>query len=149
MIDEIDKKILNILQNNGRITNSELASKIKMAPSAVFSRIKKLEEKKIIKKYSTIIDENKVGRNLLAFIEVKAKGPIADIKTANEISKIKEVQEVHLVAGEDCFFVKVRVENPEELTKLLRNKFSKIPNIITTKTTIVLETVKETMEIIL
>ncbi len=147
MIDDRDKKLLNILQNNGRITNAELANKIKMAPSAVYSRIKKLEKRKIIKRYSTIIDEDKVGRKLLAFIEVKANGPIADIKTANEISQIKEVQEVHLVAGEDCFLVKVRVENTDELTKLLRNKFSKITNVITTKTTIVLETVKETMEI--
>jgi Lrp/AsnC family transcriptional regulator, leucine-responsive regulatory protein len=147
MINEIDAKILKILQDNSRTTNAEIARQINMAPSAVLERIRRLEKRKIIKKYTAEIDPGEVGKGLLAFIEVKANGPIVDQKTAKEISKFPEVQEVHAVAGEDCFLVKVRVMNTEELTKLLRTKFALIKSIGSTRTTIVLETIKESMGI--
>jgi len=147
MVDNIDAQILKILQKNSHITNADIARQINMAPSAVFERIKRLEKKKIIKKYSIDIEPAEVGKGLLAFIEVKANGPVVDQKTAKEISKIDEVQEVHIVAGEDCYMVKVRVENTKALTELLRTKFAAINSVRTTNTTIVLETVKETSEL--
>jgi Lrp/AsnC family leucine-responsive transcriptional regulator len=148
MIDEIDAKILNILQNNSRTTNADISRQINMAASAVFERIRRLEKKKIIKKYSVEIEPVEVGKSLLAFIEVKANGPIVDQKTAREISKIAEVQEVHIVAGEDCYLVKVRVAHTKALTELLRTKFAAIGSVRTTNTIIVLETVKETSELV-
>ena len=144
MINKIDAKILNILQENSRISNAEIARQIKMAPSAVLERIKKLEKNKIIKKYTVQIEASEVDKELLAFILVKANGPIVDNKTAKELAKVPEVQEVHIVAGEDCFLVKVRAENPAALTELLRTKIASIKSISSTSTTIVLETVKET-----
>ncbi|MHB8337030.1 MAG: Lrp/AsnC family transcriptional regulator [Ignavibacteriaceae bacterium] len=147
MINEIDAKILNILQKNSRTTNAEIARQVKMAPSAVLERIRRLEQRKIIKKYTAQIDPKEVDRGLLAFIQVTAKGQIVDQKTAKEISKIPEVLEVHIVAGEDSFLVKVRAANTDALTQLLRTKFSTIGSIRTTNTTIVLETIKETVEI--
>jgi Lrp/AsnC family leucine-responsive transcriptional regulator len=147
MINDIDSKILKILQTNSRTTNAEIARQINMAPSAVLERIRRLEKRKIIKKYTTELEPSEVGKGLLAFIEVKASGPIVDLKTAKEIAKIPEVQEVHAVAGEDCFFVKVRVKDTEELTKLLRTKIASIKSIAYTRTTIVLETIKESIEI--
>lgn len=147
MIDEIDKQILNILQNDGRITNADLARQINMAPSAVLERMRRLESKKIIQKYSATIDSNKVGLNLTAFVMIKSNGPVVDTKTAKEIGKIPEVQEVHIVAGEDCFLVKVKVADTNSLNHLLRNKFGKIENIKSTSTTIVLETVKESTKL--
>ena len=147
MIDDIDTQILNILQINSRTSNADIARQINMAPSAVFERIRRLEKKKTIKKYSVEIEPAEVGKGLLAFIQVKANGPVVDQKTAKEISKIDEVQEVHIVAGEDCYLVKVRVENTRALTLLLRTKFAAINSVRTTNTTIVLETVKETSEL--
>ena len=148
MINEIDAKILNILQSNSRTSNAEIARQIKMAPSAVLERIRRLERKNIIKKYAAHINPDHVDRGLLAFIEVKANGPIVDQKTAKELSKIAEVQEVHIVAGQDCFLIKVRVKNTEALTQLLRTKFASIKSLRTTNTTIVLETVKESSELV-
>jgi len=148
MINDIDTKILNILQGNSRTTNADIARQINMAPSAVLERIRRLEKKKIINKYTIQINPVEVKRGLLAFIQVKANGPVVDLKVAKEISKIPEVQEVHIVAGEDSYLVKVRVENPEALTQLLRTKFAAIKAVRTTNTTIVLETVKETNELI-
>jgi Lrp/AsnC family transcriptional regulator, leucine-responsive regulatory protein len=146
-MNEIDKKILKILQNNARITNVEIARQINMAPSAVLERIRRLEKKNVIKKYSAVINPHEIKRNLLAFVLVKANGPIVDNKSAKELAKIDEIQEVHMVAGEDCFLVKVRVENTDELSSLLRTKIAKIKSISSTSTTIVLETVKESSDI--
>ncbi len=148
MINKIDAKILNILQSNSRISNAEIARQINMAPSAVLERIKKLENNKIIKKYTAQIDASEVEKELLAFILVKANGPIVDKSTAKKLANVPEVQEVHIVAGEDCFLVKVRVENTAALTELLRGEIASIGSISSTSTTIVLETVKETSELV-
>ena len=148
MINETDAKILNILQKNSRTSNAEIARQIDMAPSAVLERIRKLEDKKIVKRYAAYIDPEYVERGLLAFIEVKANGPIVDQRTAKELAKIDEVQEVHIVAGDDCYLVKARVKDTEALTQLLRTKFASIKSLRTTNTIIVLETVKETNELV-
>ncbi len=143
MINEKDRKILDILQKNSRITNAEIARQINMAPSAVLERIRKLESKKIIQKYTIRINPNAVEKDLLAFVHVRASGPVVDQKTAKELAKVPEVQEVHIVAGEDCFLIKIRAKNPEDLSRLLRTKIATIKSIRSTSTTIVLETVKE------
>jgi Lrp/AsnC family transcriptional regulator, leucine-responsive regulatory protein len=148
MINKIDAQILNILQENSRISNAEIARRVKMAPSAVLERIKKLEKNEIIRKYTAQLNAGEVNKDLLAFIHVRATGPIVDQNTAKALAKVPEVQEVHMVAGEDCFLVKVRVENPAALTELLRTKIATISSIRSTSTTIVLETVKETSELV-
>lgn len=144
MIDEKDKKILNILQENSRTTNAEIARRVDMAPSAVLERIKKLEQNNIISKYSALLNFKAINYGLLAFVSVKSNGPVVDMGTAKELAKIEEVLEVHAVAGEDCFLVKLRVADTQHLSDVLRKKIAKIPNISSTSTTIVLETVKET-----
>jgi Lrp/AsnC family leucine-responsive transcriptional regulator len=148
MLNEKDTKILNILQKNSRISNAEIARQMKMAPSAVFERIKGLEKKKIIKRYTIQVDPKIIGKDLLAFVHVRANGPVVDQKTAKELARIPEVQEVHIVAGEDCFLIKVRAKNTEDLTKLLRTKIASIPSISSTSTTIVLETLKEVNDLV-
>ncbi len=145
MIDNIDQQILTILQSNARISNAEIARRIKMAPSAVLDRIRRLEKKKIIEKYTLKLNDKAIDKNLVAFVHVRAAGPVVDLKTSKELSKISDVQEVHIVAGEDCFLIKVKVKNTEALSNLLRNKIGKITSISSTSTTIVLETVKETI----
>jgi Lrp/AsnC family leucine-responsive transcriptional regulator len=149
MINEKDNQILNILQKNSRISNAEIARQMKMAPSAVFERIRGLEKKKIIKRYTIQVDPETIGKELLAFVHVRATGPVVDHKTAKELARIPEVQEVHIVAGEDCFLIKVRAKNTGELTKLLRTKIASIPSISSTSTTIVLETLKEVNDLVM
>jgi len=142
-LDKIDLTILSALQTNARLQNTELAKKCGMAPSAVLERVKKLEQKEIIKDYTTRIEPAALNLKLLAFISIKSSAGPGDASTAKLIAKIPEVLEVHHIAGEDCYLVKIRTEDPQSLIKLMRDKFSKIPNIISTKTTIVLETLKE------
>lgn len=142
-LDSIDLTILSSLQPDARLQNAELAKKCGMAPSAVLERVKKLEQKGIIKAYTTRIDPAALNQKLLAFIFIKSNKKPGDTTIAKQIAKIPEVLEVHHIAGEDCFLVKVRTCDAQSLLQLMRNQFGKIPNITSTKTTIVLDTVKE------
>ena len=142
-LDDIDFKILTYLQPDARLQNAELARKVGMAPSAVLERVKKLEQKGVIKAYTTRIEPAALNLKLLAFIFIRSSEGPGDTPTSRLIAKIPEVLEVHHVAGEDCYLVKVRTEDTLSLVHLMRDRFSKIPNIVSTKTTIVLETVKE------
>jgi Lrp/AsnC family leucine-responsive transcriptional regulator len=142
-LDDVDLTILASLQPDARLQNTELAKKCGMAPSAVLERVKKLEQKGIIKSYTTRIDPAALNLKLLAFIFIKSNKRPGDTSIAKQISKIPEVLEVHHIAGEDCFLVKVRTQDAQSLLQLMRNQFGKIPNITSTKTTIVLDTSKE------
>ena len=147
MFDDIDTKILTIIQDNARVTNVEIARQVGMVPSAVLDRLRKLETRGIIQGYETRLDPRGVGMGLLAFVFVRTNERLGEPETAGELARIPEVLEVHHVAGEDCYLVKVRVADTDALGSLLREKFGAIPTIRSTRTTIVLATVKETMRI--
>jgi Lrp/AsnC family transcriptional regulator, leucine-responsive regulatory protein len=146
LMDETDVRILSLIQPNSFLTNVELAKKIGMAPSAVLERIKKLEQKGIIEGYPTRIKPESLELKLLAFIFVKTSEGPGNASVAKQLSKMPEVLELHHIAGEDCYLLKVRTKDPQSLIHLMREKF-KIPNLISTKTTIVLETLKETNQL--
>lgn len=143
MIDDIDRQILAILQENARTPNAEIARRVGMAPSAVLERVRKLEERGVIEGYTAIVSPRAVGRGLLAFVLVRTDEPLGDDTTGDLLAAIPEVQEVHHVAGEDCYLLKVRVADTEELSRLLRDRFSSTGMVRSTRTTIVLDTVKE------
>ena len=145
-MDETDLQILSLLQPNSFLTNSELSKKIGMAPSAVLERVKKLEQKGIIESYPTRIKPEALELKLLAFIFVKTSEGPGNASVAKKLAKIPEVLELHHVAGDDCYLVKVRTKDPQSLIRLMREKF-KMPHILSTKTTIVLETLKETNQL--
>ncbi len=143
MIDEIDGSILAILQYNARTSQAELSKAVGLAPSAVLERLRKLEAKGIIRDYVALIDPHVVDRGLLAFVAVRTSEHGPDMPSAIELGKIPEVLEVHHVAGDDCYLLKVRTRDAEHLGQLLRQQIAPTPNVISTRTTIVLETVKE------
>lgn len=143
MIDAIDGSILDILQYNARTSQAELAKAVGLAPSAVTERLKKLEAKGIIRDYVALIDPHIVDRGLLAFVSVRTSEHGPDMPSAIALSKIPEVLEVHHVAGDDCYLLKVRARDAEHLGQILRQQIASAQSVTSTKTTIVLETVKE------
>jgi Lrp/AsnC family leucine-responsive transcriptional regulator len=142
MIDNIDTQILNIIQEDARIANVEIARQVGLAPSAVLERIRKLEERRLIRGYAAEIDAAQVGFGLTAFVAVRTHECCSE--TDKFLAKIPEVLEVHDVAGEDSYLLKVRVKNTEDLARLLRESLKNVPNVASTKTTVVLQTIKET-----
>lgn len=143
MIDEMDVRIVEILQQNARTPNAEIARQVGMAPSAILERIRKLEERGVIQGYSARINPEAYGVGLTAYVFVRADERAGAPTTADRMAEIPEVQEVHHVAGEDCFLAKVRVKNPRALGELLQKTFGAIETIRSTRSTIVLHTVKE------
>ena len=143
----MDRRIMGILQANARITNVDIARQVEMAPSAVLERIRKLEDRGFIRGYSTRLNAAGLGFGLLAFILVRTEGGVWHGDFAERLCAIPEVQEVHHIAGEDCFLVKVRSPDTTSLGILIRDAIGAIPAVRSTRTTIVLETAKETTDL--
>jgi Lrp/AsnC family leucine-responsive transcriptional regulator len=142
-MDDIDLAILELLQSDARVSNAEIARRIGMAPSATLERVRKLEERGVVTGYSARIRPEAVGLGLLAFIFVRSEEGIGSTETEQALARFPEVLEVHHVAGEDCFLLKVRVADTASLGSLLRDQLGAIAAVRSTRTTIVLQTVKE------
>lgn|SRR5690554_4462409 len=148
-LDQVDLQILRLMQGNARINNADIARELGMAPSGILERVKKLEQKNVIQKYHTRINPAAVGQKLLAFIFIKANDGLGSAATAEALAAIPEVQEVHDIAGDDGYLVKVRTHDSAALVDLIRNSFSQIPTIVSTRTTIVLDTMKEDQQVVI
>lgn len=146
-MDDTDHSILTILQSNARTSNADIARELGMAPSAILDRIRKLEAREIIRGYQARLDPKALGLGLVAFVFVRSAERVGEGKTGQRLAEIPQVLEVHHIAGEDCYLVKVRVESTEALGRLLREEFGAIDSVASTRTTIVLDTVKETAEL--
>jgi len=149
VLDKTDLHILRLMLDNARISNADLARELGMAPSGILERVKKLEQKHVILQYTVRINPLPLKQSMLAFIFMKAADGPGCNETAQELAKIPEVQEVHHIAGDDCYLVKIRTYDSASLMHLMRNNFSKIPNLLSTRTTIVLETVKEQQQLVI
>ena len=143
MLDKADLKILEILQENAKTCNVDIAKQIGKAPSATLERIRKLEESGVIKGYKTLLNQKKLGLSLTAFILVRPDEGAYSRDLEQEISGFPEVLEIHLIAGEDCYLLKVVAGATESLAEIITKRFSNMKCKVTTKTTIVLETLKE------
>lgn len=143
-LDETDRQIVAFLQRDARMANAEIARRLGMAPSAIYDRIRKLEDRGIIDSYEARVNAKAVGLGLTAFIFVRGEDGVGDTKMGMLLGKIPEAQEVHHVAGEDCYLVKVRVADTDSLGTLLRERIGAIKSVRATRTTIVLGTLKET-----
>jgi Lrp/AsnC family transcriptional regulator, leucine-responsive regulatory protein len=144
IIDETDLHILKILQSNARETQADVARAVGLAPSAVLERLRKLESRGVIRGYFADVDPRAIDRRMLAFVAVRSEDAPGDDNVARELARCPDILEVHHVAGDDCYLVKVRARDAEHLGTLLRSKIGRIAGVRSTRTTIVLETVKET-----
>jgi Lrp/AsnC family leucine-responsive transcriptional regulator len=143
-LDQKDRRIIDILQRDARTPQVDIAREVGLAASAVLERIRKLEARKIVEGYAALVDPAALGHGMLAFVAVRsAEGPGED-RIAKALARLPEVLEVHHVAGEDCYLVKVRARDAAHIGELLRTRIGRIKGVTSTRTTIVLETVKET-----
>lgn len=141
-LDHIDLRILHLLQQDARMANAAIARDVGLVPSAVFQRIRKLENEGVIRGYHASLDPAALDRGLLAFVTVQTGEGARARETAEMLSAIPEVLEVHRVVGEDCFYLKVRVRDTTALGALLDEKIQRLPPVASTRTTIVLSTAK-------
>jgi Lrp/AsnC family leucine-responsive transcriptional regulator len=139
-LDDLDQKILDLLLRDGRAPASQLADQVGLSRPAVAERIEKLERAGIIRGTTVVVDPKAIGRAVTAF--VAARGPKLDAKATKHFRELMErddVLEVHTVAGEDCYLIKVRTDSIPSLNLIL-NELSSAPLSLSTRTTIVMET---------
>jgi Lrp/AsnC family leucine-responsive transcriptional regulator len=143
MLDDLDIKILNILQKKARIKRSEVAEAVGLSIPSVSDRLAKLEEKGIITGYYTKLDKKAFGYDIMAFIQVIMDSSKHYKSLIQHVDKIPQVIECHSVLGEGSHLLKAIVRNTAALEKLL-GEIQSWPGVTATKTTFVLSTIKET-----
>lgn len=147
MIDETNLKILHILQQKARIPNVEVARQVDMAPSAVLERIRKLEREGIIDGYEVRLNPLRCGRSLVAFVWVSGKEVAGEAALGVRLSAIPDVLEVHYLAGNDAFLVKLRVKDAAALGRVVRDRIQSLVGVSATRTQVALETFKESVQV--
>ena len=143
-LDHVDLKILGILQKEGRITNFRLARRIRLTPAPTLMRVKKLESAGYIRRYVALVDPEKLGMPVTAFVSVileshKRKTSMDFVEAVNRLS---EVLECHHIAGDEDFLLKVVAASPGEYEKFVLEKLTKISGIEKVKTIFVLSSSK-------
>ncbi|MCH8941624.1 MAG: Lrp/AsnC family transcriptional regulator [Bacteroidetes bacterium] len=146
MLDNIDIKVLRILQKNGRAKRSLLAEEVGLSLPSVSERLNKLEEKGIIEGYYTKLNRISFGYDIMAFIFVTMDSSKHYKSLITHIEKIPQIIECHSVLGEGSHILKVIAKNTETLEKLLA-KIQSWAGVVSTKTTLILSTIKETTDI--
>ena len=140
VLDDLDQKILDLLLRDGRAPASQLADQVGLSRPAVAERIEKLERAGVVRGTTVVLDPQSLGRAVTAF--VAARGPKLDAKAMKRFREVmdrEDVLEVHTVAGDDCYFIKVRTDSIPSLNAIL-NELSSAPLALSTRTTIVMET---------
>ena len=143
-LDQIDKKILNILQENGRITNAQLANEVGLSPPPMLERVKKLEKNGIIKKYVAVLDLNKIDKSTMVIVSLSlARHRIKSLdQVTHELLKFPEILECYHIAGEEDYLLKVVVKDVHEYEDFILKKLARIPAIGKIKSHVVLSTLK-------
>lgn len=148
MIDKKSLEILKILQNKARIPNVEVSRQVNLAPSAVLERVRKLEKQGIIDGYEVRLNPERFNCSQVSFIQITIQPKSSNIEQiGHDLAALPEIQEVHFIAGEDGYLVKARTADTKELGQLITRKIAAIDGVVSTSTSTVLNTIKETSKI--
>ena len=146
MFDQIDLKILSILQNHGRRRLSDIAKEVDLSSPAVIERVKKLEATGVIKSYQAVLDAKKIGKDITAFIGVSVGHQGNMNEFSEQIRHHHDVLECHHVTGDESFILKVKTKNTGTLEKLL-GEIRSVEGVTRTVTKVVLSTAKESQKL--
>lgn len=146
-MDTYDLKIMNLLMDNARIKWADLAAKIGLSAPATAERVNRLIEQGVITSFGILVDAEKVGSELTAFVAVSLERPENRAPFLELINQLEEVQECHHIAGEDDYLLKIRSRNTKDLDRVISHEIKSLKGVTRTKTTIVMDTTKETFRI--
>ncbi len=143
-LDKIDRKIMTILQQDGRISNIELSRQINLSPTPCLERVRRLERDGYVRKYVALADPEKLNVNLSAFIQVLLTSTkTKDLQSFNQqMLMLEEVESCHMVAGGFDYLIKIRCADMRHYQQFLGEKLASIPLISQTHTYVVIESVK-------
>jgi Lrp/AsnC family leucine-responsive transcriptional regulator len=138
-LDELDLRLLDALQGNARSTFAELAAVVGLKPPAVHERVKRLEARGYVRGYGARLDAKRLGLGLVAFVSAFTTADVSYERFHETVSALPEVAEIHSVAGDESFVLKVVTRSTAHLDAFL-SRLKTIPGIARTRTTIVLST---------
>lgn len=142
----MDEAILRILQEEGRISNVELASRVNLSPPAVHARLKRLEQRGVIRQYTAVLDRELIGYDMMCFISVTLQlhqlEQVDDFR--QRMLELPQVLECHHVTGDHDYLIKVVVRNRKDLEQFLMKDITPIPGVARIQTSLVLSEIKST-----
>jgi Lrp/AsnC family leucine-responsive transcriptional regulator len=152
-LDKTDRKILAVLQSDGRLTNQEVAEKVSLSPSPCLRRVKRLEESGVIRQYVALLDPEKIGLGLLAYVNVRlekhsdapagsSRSPRLDFAAA--VGNWPEVVACYAMTGEMDFLLRVHVEDMEHFSHFMMETLLKHPAVLDVKSSFALQRIKDT-----
>ncbi|MGN6086926.1 Lrp/AsnC ligand binding domain-containing protein [Trinickia sp.] len=148
-LDKLDRNILKILQEDGRIAMKDLAERVGLTVTPCIERVKRMERDRVITGYYARVDPAQLGAALLVFVEItlgNKSGNMFD-QFRREVQKIPEVLECHLVSGEFDYLIKARIGEMADYRKLLGDILLQLPGAVQSKSYVVMEEIKETLKI--
>ena len=144
--DTIDRRILQILQKRGRISNAELSEVANLSPSACHRRVQRLEKMGVIRDYVALLDPRKLGRPTTVFVEITLSGQADEVLDAFEkaVAQIPDVLECHLMAGAADYLLKVVAADTEDFARIHRRFLARLPGVAQMHSSFALRTVRQT-----
>lgn len=144
-LDAFDRKILSILSSEGRISIADLARQIGLSKSPTQARLRRLEDSGVISGYRALVDPIRLGLDHVAFVEVRLsdtrEAALAQFNAA--VARIGEIEQVHLIAGNFDYLMKIRTKNMNDYRMVLAEKISTLPHVASTSTYVAMQAVKE------
>lgn len=146
-LDRIDRKILDVLQRDGRISITDLAQRVGLSATPCADRVRRLERTGVITGYHARVSPKAVGRNLLVFVEIKLSAKSDDVfrKIKTELHRMPDVMECHLVSGDFDYLIKARIPDMHDYRTLLGEILQRLPASAQSRSYVVMEEIKETL----
>ena len=148
-LDRIDRKILGILQRNGRIAVTELSEQVGLSPTPCAERIRRMEREGTITGYHARVAPAALGLKLLVFVEIKLSAKSGDVfdRVKRELQFVPQVMECHLVSGDFDYLIKARIREMSEYRQLLGDVLKKLPGAAESRSYVVMEEIRESLEL--
>jgi Lrp/AsnC family leucine-responsive transcriptional regulator len=148
-LDVVDRRILRVLQENGRIQNVDLAEKVGLSPSPCLRRVKMLEESGVIERYVALLDASKVGAGLTVFVRIWLTGQDAETVEhfVAEVRRLPQVVECHLMAGDCDFLLRVVAADLETYHQFQLDHLTRIRGVQSVRTDVPMQKIKLTSEL--
>jgi Lrp/AsnC family leucine-responsive transcriptional regulator len=148
-LDATDRRILTVLQKEGRVTNAELSERINLSPSACHRRVQRLEEEGVIAGYVALLDSRKMGRPTTVFVEITLQGQADDLleQFEREVARVPDILECHLMAGSADYLLKVLAQDTEDFARIHRQYLARLPGVAQMQSSFALRTVFKTTAI--
>jgi Lrp/AsnC family transcriptional regulator, leucine-responsive regulatory protein len=148
-IDATDRRLLAVLQRNGRITNAELSEQVNLSPSACHRRVERLEQSGLIAGYVALLDARAMGKPTTVFVEITLQSQAEELLDAFElaVARVPDILECHLMAGTADYLLKILTEDTEDFARIHRQHLARLPGVAKMQSSFALRTVVKTTAI--